>query len=170
MSHSPAHGCVLHGRTSRNLPRQPLPPCEGRGSEQSRFLICLPPPHCRVQVSQDFHLDHAPSTSKAIKSKVRGCSLAGVLWLEIEWNGVHHQGISRFFFFFTFYQLELEMSYAFCTPVWQLAFYDRYYKVTPCPILRRNISSFVKHSDIRKIQKNASNIKSRGRSSVHFWI
>lgn len=100
MSHSPAHGCVLHGRTSRNLPRQPLPPCEGRGSEQSRFLICLPPPHCRVQVSQDFHLDHAPSTSKAIKSKVRGCSLAGVLWLEIEWNGVHHQGISRFFFFF----------------------------------------------------------------------
>ena len=41
-----------------------------------------------------------------IKSKVRRCSLARVLWLEIEWDGVHHQGVSRFS---TFYLLELEL-------------------------------------------------------------
>lgn len=74
----------------------------GQSNLGSWFAFLLHIVECRCPKASTLTMHH----QLKIKSKVRSWSLARVLWLEIEWDRVHHQGISRFSIF---HLLELEM-------------------------------------------------------------
>jgi hypothetical protein len=56
----PGHSCVLHLLLSADIPGQFFPPFVGAGLLQSLVLVCVPPPHPRVQLSNEDHRPQFP--------------------------------------------------------------------------------------------------------------